>query len=69
LWISAVKFDGRLNRKGSKFITVAGIAIVNEEIAGKICYNLRLTKASSGRNSHFQTAADSAGEDRRQAVA
>lgn len=63
-----MKFDGQLSRKGSKFITVAGIAMMNEEIAGEICYNLPLTKASSGRNSHFQTAADSAGEDRWQAV-
>jgi hypothetical protein len=64
-----VKFDGQLNRGKSIFITATGIVIVNGEFVGGFWYNSRLTKAPSGRICHFQTAADSAGEDRQQAVA
>jgi hypothetical protein len=66
---SGVLQPSRLLARYSIFIPTAGITIVDGEFVAGICYNSRLTKAPSGRICHFQTAADSAGEDRQQAVA
>ena len=67
--MSALQLDDELNCEELRFLPARGHTVVDGEIVVGICYNSRFTKVPGGTICHFQTAADSAGEDRQQAVA